>query len=401
MGLQVNNRLPGFYEFQNATKVISGNGAAGHIPSELLSLGAKRPLVLSDKMLEKIGTLRIVTDALLEGRVQPGEIFTDIPADSSTDVVNAIAAIYREKGCDSLVAVGGGSVIDTAKGVRLLLSQKVEDLMELMGCETIARGERIPFIAVPTTAGTGSEATLVAVIKHVQQKQKMEFISYFLQPDAAVLDARMTLTLPAVMTASTGMDALCHAIEAYTCLQKNPLSDAYATAAIRLISQNIRRACETGADKEARMAMANGSMMAGAAFSNSMVGIVHAVGHALGGVCGVPHGHAMAILLPWCMRYNYNTCKELYGELLLYLAGDEIYASTPRKERGKEAIRYVRRLLLELGRKTKLPICLADCGVKPEDFPAVAEKALNDGAMIVNPKKADKQDVIRILEKAY
>lgn len=401
MALRVKKGLPDFYEFQNATKVISGTGAVDHIAGELIGLGVKRPMVLSDAMLKELGILSVVTEALEEGMMEIGEIYTDIPADSSTDVVNEIAACYREKQCDGLVAVGGGSVLDTAKGVRLLLSQDVTDLMDLMGCENLVKGNYIPYIAVPTTAGTGSESTLVAVIKHVEKQVKMEFISYFLQPDAAVLDVRMTQTLPPVITASTGMDALCHAIEAYTCLQKNPLSDAYAYAAIRMISENIEKACTNGKDKNARMSMANGAMMAGTAFSNSMVGIVHAIGHALGGECNVPHAYAMGILLPWCMGYNYKNTKDLYAELLLPLAGADTYAMTKEEERGKEAVRYVRKLLVRLHKITGVPIRLRDCGVRKEDFEKVAQKAVNDGAMIVNPKKASVKDVIRILEKAY
>ena len=178
-------------------------------------------------------------------------------------------------------------------------------------------------MAVPTTAGTGSEATLVAVVANPALQVKMEFLSYHLLPDVAVLDPRMTETLPPRITASTGFDALVHAIEAATCLQRNPVSDSFAERAIRQITQSLPRAVKNGRDRRARMAMANGSLLAGAAFSNSMVGLVHAIGHALGGVCHVAHGDAMTILLPAVMQYNLDKCRERYGELLLHVAGPE------------------------------------------------------------------------------
>ena len=369
-----------------------------NIPVELDNLGCLRPLILSDQMLEKIGTLQVVLDALLSGGTEIGGIYTDIPADSSLEIVNRIGSYYKENNCDGIVAVGGGSVIDTAKGARMILSQHAVDIMEILGCESMKRGEQIPFVAIPTTSGTGSESTLVAVIRNEARKLKMEFISYYLQPDAAVLDVRMTETLPPRMTASTGMDALCHAIEAYSCLQKNPLSDAYAISAVKMIGTYLEEAV---ANKEARLAMANASMMAGAAFSNSMVGIVHAVGHALGGVCHIPHGDAMTVLLPYGMEYNLEKCRKEYGELLLYLAGDNLYSRTPAAERAEQLIREIRNMENRLHNACGLPLTLKELGVKTEDFLQAANTAVNDGAMIVNPRQAGVEDVLELLKQAY
>lgn len=393
--------LPSYYEFQNSTKILSGKNALENITYELKGLGASRPIVLSDKVLEKIGSLQNVIDAMASTGMEPGAIYTDIPSDSSVAVVNKIGVVYKEVGCDSIIAVGGGSVIDTAKGVEMLISQDVRDLMELQGCESMTRGNHVPFIAVPTTSGTGSEMTLVAVIKNIEKSVKMEFISNYLLPDAAVLDPRMTATLPPKTTASTGFDALCHAIEAYSCNQKNPLSDAYATAAIKLVVENLEDAVRDGKNTKARLAMANASTMAGAAFSNSMVGMVHAIGHALGGVCKVPHGDAMTILLPFCMLYNYKKLGDIYGELLLYLEGPEVYAQTPAQKRGEEAIKSVRRLERRLHKMSGLPMTLKEAKVDRKDFEAVARTALNDGAMLVNPAAVEFDDVIMVLNQAY
>lgn len=393
--------IPKYFEFQSSAKILSGRHALENLPSELKNLGAKKPMILSDEILKKIGTLQIVTDALAAGEIREGAVYTRIPADSSLQVVRNIVKEYKKQECDSLVAVGGGSVIDTAKGVRMVLSQNVDDLLDIWGCENLSGVVRIPFAAIPTTSGTGSESTLVAVIKNEARRLKMEFISYYLQPDVAVLDVQMTRTLPPKTTASTGMDALCHAIEAYTCLQKNPISDAYALGAIRLITQNLEQAVKNGKDDRARLAMANASMMAGAAFSNSMVGVIHAIGHALGGVCHVPHGDAMTILLPHGMAFNYRVLKEQYGELLYFLAGEETCLNTPAEQRGKEAVRQVWQLRRKLHRICGLPERLRECGVRKSDFELVARTAMNDGAMIVNPREVSWEDVMFILNKAY
>jgi alcohol dehydrogenase len=393
--------IPNYYEFQNSAKILSGDYALENIPHELKSLGAKNALLLTDKTLEKIGTLQVVIDAIDQSEVKIAGVFTDIPQDSSIDVIDVVAKEYKKLNCDSIIAVGGGSVIDTAKGTRMVLSQEKENIMDLAGCELISYGKHIPFIAIPTTSGTGSEATLVAVILNKVQNIKMEFISYFSVPDVAILDPRMTLTLPKKTTASTGMDALCHAIESYTCLQKNPMSDAYAISAIELIRDNLKEAVKSPSNKEVRLAMANASLMAGVAFSNSMVGIIHAIGHALGGVSRVPHGDAMSILMPHCMRFNKDKLGENYAKLLLYIAGEDVYVNTPKEERADRTIETVENMLKELNELSGLPTSLSMAGVKKEDFEKIAQKALDDGAMIVNPKQANFDDVIKILEEAF
>lgn len=391
--------IPEYFEFMNPTKLCAGKGALENIPYELKLLGAKRPMILTDHVLEQLGLLRLLLNAMPE--ITIGHIFTDVPTDSSVETVNRAAQEYIDRNCDSLIALGGGSVLDTAKGVRLVISEETDHLLDLMGCECVTRGKRVPFIAIPTTAGTGSESTAVAVIKNPAQKVKMEFISGEVLPDTAVLDVRLTLGLPPKTTATTGFDTLCHAVEAYSCIQKNPLSDAYATAAVSLVAKNLVKAVKNGQDKQARFALSMASYLAGAAFSNSMVGVVHAVGHALGSVCHVPHGEAMTILLPIGMRYNLRNCQKTYGELLLFLAGPKVYAQTPETERAKAAVKYVVSLQRTLHRLTGLPVTLREAGVTKEDFAAVAQTALNDGAIIVNPRQVDEKDAIRILDAAY
>lgn len=390
-----------YFEFQNAVKLLCGELSLERISIELEHLGAARPLVLSDAVLSKIGTLEQVTEAMQSEGITAGATFTEIPVDSSLAVVNQIAAYYREQGCDSIVAVGGGSVIDTAKGVRLVLSQDTDDILSISGVENLTRGKHIPFIVVPTTAGTGSECTGVAVIRNDANGVKMEFLSPFVEPDVAVIDPRMTMGLPPKATASTGMDALVHAIEACTCQQANPLSSAYGTAAIRMIAENVEEATRHGSNKKARFAMALASTMAGIAFSNSMVGAVHAIGHALGGVCHVPHAVAMTILLPHVMRYNLSHCADAYAALLPWLAGMDAALATPAEKRAEAAIAYIEELGSRLNKACGLPLTLSEAGVQKDAFAKVAEFAVNDGALIVNPRAASEEQVIEILNAAY
>ena len=390
-----------YFEFQNAVKLLCGELALERIPNELQHLGAKRPLVLSDAVLARIGTLNTVLHAMAEEGVTPAHVFTDIPVDSSLKVVNDIAYLYRDHNCDSIVAVGGGSVIDTAKGVRLVLSQDTDDILSIGGVENLSRGTFIPFIVVPTTAGTGSECTGVAVIRNDRTNVKMEFLSPFVEPDVAVIDPRMTMGLPPKATASTGLDALCHALEGCTCLQANPLSNAYAHAAIRMIAENITEATRNGGNKTARFRMAVASTMAGIAFSNSMVGAVHAIGHALGGVCHVPHAVAMTILLPHVMRYNMERCRTSYGELLPLFIGQEAAAAVPSDRSGEATLEAIVKLEQELRELCGLPLTLHEAEVSKADFEQVAAVAVNDGALIVNPRAADRAQVMEILNAAY
>lgn len=394
--------IPNYYEFQNTTKIISGESAINNTPAELKFYNASRPLLISDKILENIGTVTKIKDAInVDSKVKVIAEYTEVPQDSDLKVVNKLAKIYKENNCDSIVAVGGGSVIDTAKGLRMLISQNEEDINKLMGNEILKYGIHIPFIVIPTTAGTGSEVTLVAVIEDKIKNLKMEFISYFLLPDVAILDPEMTITLPKKATASTGIDALCHAIESYTCMQKNPISDVYAKTAIKLITENLENAVKNGKDKNARLAMANASLMAGIAFSNSMVGLAHAIAHSLGAVCHIPHGDAVAIILPYAMEYNLNKLKNEYAELLECIVPEDEYINITKEKRAERTIEEIKKMILKLNCIAGLPAKLQDVGISKDDFEKVAQTAINDGAIIVNPRAVEKQDVIKILEKAY
>ncbi len=392
--------LPKYYEFQNPVKINAGMDALETIPYELKQMNASRPIIITDKGISNAGLLKTLLNAFDDSELTIGVVFDETPPDSSLSTVNRIAELYRKHKCDSIIALGGGSPMDTAKGVNILISEGTGDIRQFMGADRLKK-QMQPFIAIPTTSGTGSEVTLVAVIYDEENQVKMPFTSARLLPNVAVLDPRMTIGLPARITAATGMDALTHAIEAYTCLQKNPMSDAFATAAIKLVGKYLLAVVKNGKDKEARFAMANASTMAGIAFSNSMVGAVHAIGHACGAVAHIHHGTAMAILLPYVMEFNKDILGDLYGELLLPLAGESVYLSTDRVEHAGKFIKTVKSINTELNKLCNMPVCLSDAGLKKEQFKQVAETALNDGAMLPNPKELNKNDILNILEKAF
>ncbi|KPP97617.1 iron-containing alcohol dehydrogenase [Marinobacter sp. HL-58] len=390
-----------YYEFFCPVKVIAGKAALEHIPYELTGLGAKRPMIVTDKGVRAAGLLDPVLAACEESGLEIISIYDDVPPDSSTGVVKDIAGIYRREKCDSLIAVGGGSAIDTAKAVNILVSEGGDDIAKYSGAGVIKHPLK-PFLVVPTTAGTGSEVTSVAVITDTAKSVKLPFTSSFLLPNAAVIDPRMTLTLPPHITAATAMDAMTHATEAFTCMAKNPLSDAYATAAIKKISKSLLKVMDNPKDRDNRLELAQASTMAGIAFSNSMVGLVHALGHATGAICHLPHGLCMSLYLPYVLEYNLETIREPLGELLLYLEGPEVYSSTPASRRAEASISALRKLRDELYKRCKLPRTLKETGsVEEHQLDTIAELAMDDGSMMFNPKEVTLEDARAVLKTAW
>lgn len=386
-----------YFEFVNKTKLCAGKLALSQLEYECHQYHIDHPLLITDKVLYQLKYV----DKVKKYLPSQFSLYTDVPVDSSTHIIEDIYHYYIREECDGIIALGGGSVLDTAKGVILMLSQECDSIESILGFEDLNKGLLIPFFAIPTTSGTGSEATSVAVVSHPEKQVKLEIISQHIQSDVAFLDPILTTQLPLKITASTSIDALVHAIEAYTCSQKNPLSDAYAITAIQMISQNLLPTLLHPNDEEKRFALSLASYLAGAAFSNSMVGIVHAIGHALGAVCHIPHGDAMSMLLIPCMQYNLNINHNLYGDLLLYLGEKELYAKTEKSELGHITIQYLHHLLEDLHHKINLPISLRTIPNLENHIEHIADKALNDGALIVNRKYVTRKDIINILEGKY
>ena len=390
-----------YYEFFCPVKVIAGHAALEHIPYELASLGVKRPMIITDKGVRTNNLLAPLEAAFESTDIEIGFVFDDVPPDSSLETVRAVAQAYRTNNCDAIIAVGGGSVIDTAKATNILVTEGGDDLTKYSGAHNLPRPLK-PIFVIPTTSGTGSEVTMVAVVSDNQKHVKLAFASNYLMPNAAILDPRMTQTLPPHLTAMTAMDAMTHAVEAYTCMAANPISDAYATAAIKKVSNSLFTVLDNPTDAQGRLELAQASTMAGIAFSNAMVGIVHSLGHALGSVAHLPHGLCMNLFLPYVLEYNKDVNGDKIAELLLPLAGPDIYAQTPANQRADKVIATLNTMRDRLYALTKLPRTLSETGkISKEQLDEVAEKALNDGSIIYNPKEATFKDLKSILEKAW
>ncbi|WP_312586938.1 iron-containing alcohol dehydrogenase [Acinetobacter sp.] len=390
-----------YYEFFCPVKVIAGHAALEHIPFELATLGAKRPLIITDKGVRANNLLAPIEAAFEMADAAIVAIFDDVPPDSSLGTVRSAAKLYRENHCDAIIAVGGGSVIDTSKATNILVSEGGDDLLKYSGAHNLPKPLK-PFFVIPTTSGTGSEVTMVAVVSDTEKNVKMPFASYYLMPHAAILDPRMTQTLPPHLTAMTAMDAMTHAVEAYTCMAANPISDAYATAAVKKISTHLFNVLDNPSDAQGRLELAQASTMAGIAFSNSMVGIVHSLGHSLGAVVHLPHGLCMNLFLPYVLEYNKEVNGDKIADLLLPLAGADIYAQTPAHLRADKTIATILTMRDRIYSLTKLPRTLRETGkIFEAQLDEVAEKALNDGSIIYNPKEATLEDLKSILKKAW
>jgi alcohol dehydrogenase class IV len=289
-------------------------------------------------------------------------------------------------------------VIDAAKGANFTFTNGGDLIEDYSGAGILTKPLN-PLIVIPTTAGTGSECTLAAMIYDVENKTKLAFSDQFLLPNLAVLDPAMTISMPSGLTASTGMDALTHAIEAYTGIDASPHADALSIAAIEHIFKNIVKATENGNDLEARGGMLIGANLAGIAFSHSMVGCVHGMAHAVGGLARVPHGIANAILLPHGMEYNFEQVKEKYAKLAPVM-GEDI-SGLSIDDAAQKAIHAVKNLTARLNRLDALPLRLRDVGVSEDQLLQIANAAVDDGSSIYNPREVVAKEILVHIKNAY
>jgi len=381
------------FVFHCPTKITFGEHTAATAADLVKDLGCRKALLVTDQVLVKSGVLQSVLSGFKEGEYL---LYTDVPPDSDVDCVNSAARAAREAGCDCVVAVGGGSVLDTAKVANICLSLG-GDLLEYEGLNNLSEKLR-PLIAIPTTAGTGSEVSMVAMVKDHTEGKKLLFGSRFLAPDAAILDPILTVSLPPKLTAATGLDALTHNIESFTAVISNSVfTDSLCLESMRLLFEHLPRATAYGEDLEARAATLIASTMAGLAFTNSGVGIVHALAHATGAKYGTHHGLTNSVFLPHGMHFNLDAVAARYAYLARRLgfstaAGDD--------EAAKELIEAVKQLSARVG----LPSRLRDLGLpelKDGQLDELAFLASTDPAIMFNPKESSIDDIIAIYERAY
>jgi len=373
------------------TKIIFGNGSSTQeLESEISALGCSRAIVVTDQGIIKAGLLDKITSSLGDKCIG---VFSDIPQDTGIDVVDRAAKFAKEKGADIVVSVGGGSVIDTAKCMCILLTEG-GSLSDFEGIQLLTRPQT-PHIVIPTTAGTGSEVTWMAVIFDKSKGQKILIVESFNAPRVAILDPQLTLKLPPLLTASTGMDAMSHAIEAMTSVQREPVADALAMHAIRLLSIYLPLCIKDGSNIAARGQVQLAATMAGWAFGNAMVGLVHAMAHSIGAVSHVPHGIANGILLPYCMEFNLPDAQDYYVEIAQAMGVFEKGSTT--QQAAKAAVKAVFDFTKKIGHPQKL----SEFGVKEENIIKAADLSMSDGSIVNNARfVADSSEVLAIYRKA-
>lgn len=387
-----------FFQFSCPTKIVFNPGLSKDFSAELASFSLSRVMVITDQMLLKLGIVNPVLEGLKNAGLDVVSLFGDVPPNSELKTIQRCADEAIKKEVEGIIAIGGGSVLDTAKGVDILLTHGGDLVNDYSGAETLP-GPLKPLIAIPTTAGTGSEVTHAAVILDALTHVKLSFVDRNLAPHLAILDPELTVGLPPKLTAATAMDALTHAIESTTSIQANPISDALAAKAIRLIRKNIMRAVLHGEDLEARGGLLTASTMAGVAFDHAMVGVVHGMAHATGALAPVHHGTANSIYLPWGMEYNLEVCAEKYAEIadLIGVKTDGMSAEAA----AVKGIEGIKRMREELQQACGLPFRLRDAGVGENLLDAIAEGAVNDGTSFYNPKEVVKEAVLEQVRKAY
>ena len=366
-----------------------GAGAIAEIVNEAKAQGFQKAFVCTDPDLIKFHVASKVTD-LLDSAGLAYEVYSDIKANPTiANVQNGVAA-FKNAEADYIIAIGGGSSMDTAKAIGIIITNP--EFADVRSLEGVAPTKKpcVPIIAVPTTAGTAAEVTINYVITDVEKKRKFVCVDPHDMPIIAVVDPDMTASMPKSLTASTGMDALTHAIEGYTTKAAWEMTDMFHLKAIEIISKSLRGACEN--TKEGREGMALGQYIAGMGFSNVGLGIAHSMAHTLGAVYDTPHGVACAMMLPIVMEYNQECTGEKYREIARAM-GVKGVDEMSQEEYRKAAIDAVRKLSIDVGIPTKVE------GLKEEDLPFLAESAHADACAPGNPKEASVEDFIALFRK--
>ncbi|UCF93338.1 MAG: iron-containing alcohol dehydrogenase [Desulfobacterales bacterium] len=378
------------FQFLLPTRIVFGNEVINQIGEEAKNFG-KRALIVTDKGVLKTGYVERITQCLAEVQIE-AEVFANVdpnPRDKSVDQGSKKAQQFK---ADLLIGVGGGSAIDTAKAIGVIM-QEGGKINDYEGLDRVNK-PITPLIAVPTTAGTGTEVTFWSVITDTKRKFKMSIGSPLMAAKVALVDPTLTLTLPKDITAYTGIDALVHSIEGYTATLSQPISDSLALTAIELISNNIRKVYANGKNLSARYEMMLASMLAGIAFGNSDVAAVHCMGEAMGGLYDTPHGVSMAVCLPYCIEYNLISNPEKFAKIAQALGENTVGLSTLAA--AKKCIVAIRDLLGDLNIPSARTL-----GLQKQDLKKLAEAAAANVAVESNPRMLDQQDFLSMFQRAY
>ncbi len=369
-----------------------GAGCRKELPEVLNRMGLKKALVCSDKGLIKVGTTAKVTEVLDDVNF-PYEIYSEIkPNPTVTNVKQGVEA-FKASGADCIIAIGGGSSMDTAKGIGIVANNpEFSDIVSLEGCAPTKK-KSVPIIALPTTAGTGAEVTINYVIIDEERQAKMVCVDPNDIPAVAIVDPELMYSLPKGLTAATGMDALTHAIEGYITKGAWVMSDMYELQAIKMIAENLPIAVDEPTNPVGREGMALAQYIAAQAFSNVGLGLVHGMAHPMGSLHDIPHGVANALLLPTIMEFNMPECIEKFG-IIAKTMGVNTDGMTP-EEAAKAAVDAVKALSIRVG----IPLTLTELGIKEEDIPALAAQAITDVCTPGNPRDVTEAEIIELYKK--
>ena len=369
-----------------------GAGARHELPEVIGRLGFTKALVCSDKGLIKVGTTKMVTD-VLDGMNFPYDIYSEIkPNPTVTNVQQGVEA-FRASGADCIIAIGGGSSMDTAKGIGIVANNpEFADVVSLEGVAP-TKHKSVPIIALPTTAGTGAEVTINYVIIDEKRQAKMVCVDPNDIPVVAIVDPELMYSLPKGLTAATGMDALTHAIEGYITKGAWVMSDMYELQAIEMIAQNLPLAVEEPQNPVGREGMALAQYIAAQAFSNVGLGLVHGMAHPMGSLHDVPHGVANALLLPTIMAFNMPKCIEKYGVIAQKMGVDT--TGMTKEEAAQAAVDAVRALSVRVG----IPQHLSELGITEKDIPALAAQAIADVCTPGNPRDVTESEIVELYKQ--
>lgn len=379
------------FRYELPTAIEFGNGAARLLPEHVRSLGGSKVLIAADPGVVRAGVADRLT-AVLDDAGIGHALFTDIQSDPDIESVEKGVQIAKSEGCDLVVGVGGGSSLDIAKAIGIMLTNDGH-IRDYVGIGKVVR-PAAPVIAIPTTAGTGSEITIWSVLSDKTSRSKLSVGSVYNCPKLALCDPELTLTLPPLITAATGMDALTHALESYVNKAAQPISEGLAVQAMKMIARSLSVAVAQGDNLDARHDMLLASLLAAMAFNSTRLGISHALALPLGSHCRIPHGTVNAILLPEVMQYN------LPGNLLKFaeiatLFGEKIDRLSVR-EAAERSVAAIRQLKQDIG----LTVTLSDFGLREEQLDLIAQEAMQSGNIPVNPRQPTPEDLKNICRAA-
>ena len=384
------------FSFATTAQILCETGASRRLAELCRERGAQRVLIVTDPGISKLGLLADVLPGFARAELTV-EVFDQVVADPPEAILLAAVEQARALKAQLIIGFGGGSSMDVAKLVALLAHPECSQALAQMYGVGNARGQRLPLILVPTTAGTGSEVTQISIIT-TGATTKMGVVSPLLLPDLALLDAELTLGLPPAVTAATGIDAMVHAIEAYTSvLKKNPLSDLLAREALRLLAANLDEVVHNGGNREARQAMLLGSCLAGQAFANAPCAAVHALAYPLGGHFHIPHGLSNALVLPHVLAFNASAAAPLYAELAPLVLGERLQAGSA----AQQTEQFIA-ALADFSVRSGLPTRLRDAGVPQDMLPTMARDAMLQQRLLVNnPREVNEAQALAIYQVAY